>query len=161
MAKPPARRFDLREKAALLLRSGFTESAGTGAGVEAEANPMLPLPERIRAILGIIQAAPKKATEMNYIIMYDIEKNKVRNLVAKYLRHQGCIRIQKSVFLMHGSHKKFDEIRETLRDINAVYENSDSIILIPLNVSDARSMKLIGKNVDIERIIDPPGTVFL
>lgn len=58
------------------------------------------------------------------------------------------------------SHKKFDEINATLSDINGIYENEDSIILIPLNVSDARSMKLIGQNIKIDQIIDPPNTVF-
>ena len=62
---------------------------------------------------------------------------------------------------MHSTHKKFDEIKETLSAINDIYENSDSIILIPLNVSDARSMKLIGKNVDINQIVNRPNTVFI
>jgi len=98
---------------------------------------------------------------MNYLIMYDIQNNKVRTLVAKFLIKSGCVRVQKSVFLVHSDHKKFDEIRQTLIEINDVYENEDSIILVPLNISDARSMKLIGKNVNIEQIIDPPNTVFL
>jgi len=66
-----------------------------------------PLSERIRFILQIIQRQPVKSTTMNYLILYDIEKNKVRNLVAKYLLSRGCIRIQKSVFLAHTEHKKF------------------------------------------------------
>ena len=98
---------------------------------------------------------------MNYLIMYDIQNNKVRTLVAKYLLKKGCVRVQKSVFLVHSDHKKFEEVKQTLVEINDVYENEDSIILVPLNISDARSMKLIGKNVNIEQIIDPPNTVFL
>lgn len=98
---------------------------------------------------------------MNYLILYDIEKDKVRTLVAKYLLSKGCIRIQKSVFLAHTDNKKFDEIRQTLVEVNEVYNNQDSIIMIPLNVSDARSMKLIGQNVNIDQIIDPPNTVFI
>ena len=98
---------------------------------------------------------------MNYLILYDIEKNKVRGLISKYLLSRGCIRIQKSVFLAHTDHRKFDEIKNTLAEINEVYENKDSIIMVPLNVSDARSMKLIGQNVNIDQIIDPPNTVFI
>ena len=56
---------------------------------------------------------------------------------------------------------QFGRIKNTLPEINEIYENKDSIILIPLNVSDARSMKLIGQNVNIEQIIDPPNTVFI
>ena len=122
---------------------------------------MQPLPERIKLILRIINQEPIKAVNMNYLILYDIEKNKIRSLVSKYLIHKGCVRIQKSVFLMHSNHKKFDEIKETLVEINDIYENNDSIILIPINVSDARSMKLIGKNVDINQIVNQPNTVFI
>lgn len=128
---------------------------------EEETAAMKPLAVRIRLILKIIQNEPIKATTMNYLILYDIEKNKVRGLIAKYLLSRGCIRIQKSVFLAHTDHQKFDEIRKTLAEINDIYQNEDSIIMVPLNVSDARSMKLIGQNVNIDQIIDPPNTVFI
>ena len=97
---------------------------------------------------------------MNYLILYDIEKNKIRNLVAKFLLQRGCVRIQKSVFLVRTSANNFDEIRSILAEINDIYENEDSIILVPISLSDARSMKLIGKNVNIQQIIDPPNTIF-
>jgi CRISPR-associated endonuclease Cas2 len=119
------------------------------------------LPNRIKAILGIIRHKPQKATTMNYMIMYDIENNKVRRMISKYLQQQGCLRIQKSVFMANTEHPKFNSIYETLKDINSFYENTDSIILIPVNVSDARSMKLIGNNVSIDTLIDPPNTLFI
>lgn len=162
MARPPDKRFDLKARIEKLKQAGFNffESDETlilpdGAG------EMQPLNDRIRKILQIIRDRPLKATTMNYLILYDIEKDKVRTLIAKYLESKGCIRIQKSVFLAHTDHKKFDEIKNTLTEINEVYQNKDSIILIPLNVSDARSMKLIGQNINIDQIIDPPNTVFL
>lgn len=163
MARPANKEFDLKARVAKLLASGF--SVGSGAFDKSQKTgdefDLKPLPERIRMILGIIKRQPIKATTMNYLIMYDIEKNKVRGLIAKYLLSQGCIRVQKSVFLSHSSHEKFDIIKDTLAEINEIYENKDSIILIPLNVSDSRSMKLIGHNVNIEQIIDPPNTVFI
>ena len=97
---------------------------------------------------------------MNYIIMYDITDDKVRQLVAKYLKSKGCIRIQKSVFMANSTHERFMEIHETLRDVNGQYENEDSIMLVPVNVADVRSMKLIGKNVSVDILTDPPSTVF-
>jgi CRISPR-associated endonuclease Cas2 len=160
MARPPKKEFDLKEKIEKLKAAGFTTGNPDASSAE-QAEGLAPLPDRIRLILGILQQNPIKSTHMNYLIMYDIENNKVRRLVAKYLEKQGCVRVQKSVFLIHSDHKKFDEIRETLAGINDAYDNDDSIILVPLNISDARSMKLIGKNVDISRIIDPPNTVFL
>ncbi|MBK6949016.1 MAG: CRISPR-associated endonuclease Cas2 [Haliscomenobacter sp.] len=97
---------------------------------------------------------------MIYLIMYDITDNKVRTQIAKYLEKQGCTRIQKSVFLARSEAKNFQEIHDTLRDVNEMYDNEDSIILVPVNASDARAMKLIGKNVQIEAITDKPNTLF-
>jgi CRISPR-associated endonuclease Cas2 len=126
-----------------------------------EANEQLaPLPDRIKTILGIVRHKPQKATTMNYLIMYDIEDNKVRRMVSKYLEQQGCIRIQKSVFMANTEHPKFNTIHENLKDINSFYENTDSIILVPVNVADVRSMKLIGSNVNIDILTDPPNTLF-
>lgn len=162
MPKPPIKEFNLIEKVKRLRDAGFSENIDNiGSKMEDVTELMQPLPERIKLILRIINQEPIKAVNMNYLILYDIEKNKIRSLVSKYLIHKGCIRIQKSVFLMHSNHKKFDEIKETLVEINDIYENNDSIILIPINVSDARSMKLIGKNVDINQIVNQPNTVFI
>lgn len=116
--------------------------------------------ERIKSILKIIKSTPKKHADMNYIIMYDITDNKVRKLISKFLEKQGCIRIQKSVFLAHTSLPKFNDIHKTLKEVNSFYDNLDSIILIPVNVSDVRSMKMIGQNVQIENFVDPPNTMF-
>lgn len=160
MPKPPKKEFDLKEKIQKIKASGILANPEEKQKIDPE-DELLPLSGRIEKILGIFQGKPQKSTTMNYLIMYDIQNNKVRNLVAKYLIKNGCVRVQKSVFLVHSDHKKFDEIRRTLIEINDVYENDDSIILVPLNISDARSMKLIGKNVNIEQIIDPPNTIFL
>lgn len=160
MPKPPKKEFDLKEKIEKIRKAGLLNNPEERE-VPAPGDELLPLSDRIQKILGIFQGKPIKSTTMNYLIMYDIQNNKVRNLVAKYLIKNGCVRVQKSVFLVHSDHKKFDEIRQTLIEINDVYENDDSIILVPLNISDARSMKLIGKNVNIEQIIDPPNTIFL
>ncbi|TFV94476.1 CRISPR-associated endonuclease Cas2 [Algoriphagus kandeliae] len=160
MPKPPKKEFDLRERIDKIKNSGLSK----GKEKEKETDPndmLLPLSNRIEKILGIFQGKPLKSTTMNYLILYDIENNKVRRLIAKYLEKNGCIRVQKSVFLVHSDYKKFESIRKTLAEINEVYDNEDSIILVPLNISDARSMKLIGKNVNINQIIDPPNTVFL
>jgi CRISPR-associated endonuclease Cas2 len=158
MARPKKKEFDIRARVALLRASGFTTDRSPDVTVGRE--DMLPLSARIASILGIFQSSPIKATTMNYLILYDIEKNKIRNLVAKFLLQRGCVRIQKSVFLVRTSANNFDEIRSILAEINDIYENEDSIILVPISLSDARSMKLIGKNVNIQQIIDPPNTIF-
>lgn len=161
MAKPKKTEFNLKERIQKLKDAGFTFHKNKGVSLSKEALDLEPLPRRIEYILNIIQNKPVKATKMNYLILYDIENNKIRGYIAKYLLAQGCVRIQKSVYLIQTSHKKFDAIQNTLAEINEVYDNEDSIILIPLNISDARSMKLIGQNVNVDQIIDPPSTVFL
>ena len=163
MPKPPKKEFDLKERIERLKAAGFTflSAPKEGSASGSEEMQIKPLTERIQFILKIIQNNPIKSTTMNYLILYDIEKDKVRNLIAKFLLQNGCIRIQKSVFLAHTDNKKFDEIRKTLKEINEVYDNEDSIIMVPMNVSDARSMKLIGRNVNIDQIVDPPNTVFI
>ena len=118
------------------------------------------LNERVAQILGIIQADPIKATTMVYLIMYDITDDKVRREIANYLITAGCTRIQKSVYLIKTENTRFEEIHTTLREVNDLYANEDSIILVPVNSSDVRAMKLIGHNVDIQLITDPPNTLF-
>ncbi len=158
MPKPKKVAIGLKERLQRMQAAGLLQHNG---GVAADSDTIESLPDRIRTILGIIRHQPQKATTMNYMIMYDIENNKVRKMISKYLEQQGCIRIQKSVFMANTDHPKFNAIHATLKDINSFYENADSIILVPVNVADARSMKLIGSNVSIENIVDPPTTLFI
>lgn len=160
MPKPKRVELSLKERLERMKKAGILKPPdGPGITGEPEGD-LAPLPDRIKTILGIIRHKPQKATTMNYLIMYDIENNKVRTLVSKYLEKQGCIRIQKSVFMANTEHPKFNDIHSTLKDINSFYENTDSIILVPVNVADVRSMKLIGSNVNIDVLVDPPNTLF-
>jgi len=155
MARPKKKVFSLKEKLAKIAAAGIKEVAAP----KKIAN-FLTLKERIKIILQIVQESPIKATEMTYLILYDITNDKVRLQIAKYLLKQGCVRIQKSVFMVKSSNKHFQEIYETLKEVNDYYQNEDSIILVPINASDVRSMKLIGKNVAIATITDKPNTLF-
>lgn len=161
MARPKNHEFDLKQRIQKLKDAGFSFHQHEEKEGGKEALEMEPLPVRIKHILKIIQSKPIKSTRMNYLILYDIENNKIRGYIAKYLLEQGCIRIQKSVYLAHLTIAKFDELHQTLVEINEIYDNEDSIILVPLNISDARSMKLIGKEVNVDQIVDPPNTIFL
>ena len=59
---------------------------------------LVSLEQRIHEILGIINKKHKQLY-MTFFVMYDIENNRVRNQVVKYLLRKGCMRIQKSIFL--------------------------------------------------------------
>jgi len=156
MKQPKKKEFSLAEKLERIKAAGIKEL-----------NPILitdevleTLEQRIKAILQIIKSTPLKSNEMTYLIMYDINDDKVRTQISKYLIKKSCVRIQKSVFLAKTENKYFQEIYETLKEINSYYENKDSIILVPVNSSDVRSMKMIGYNIDLQLVTDKPNTLF-
>lgn len=131
---------------------------------EIEENPdvqdMETLEKRIQTILGITNSPSRKATDMLFFVMYDIESTKVRNQVAKYLIRQGCHRIQKSIFLANIAAEKFGSIRSDLTQIQSFYDNEDSILLVPISTDYLQSMKIIGKTIDIDVITKSKNTLF-
>lgn len=114
---------------------------------------------RVKQLIEAINTGAKKTGIMTFMILYDIENNKVRTVLAKYLVKSGCIRIQKSVYIANLKPHQFKKIQTDLKEVQAAYENNDSIILVPLNTEDARSMKIIGKALHIEAIIENPNTI--
>ncbi len=118
------------------------------------------LPERIQKTIELIKNHKPKRHTMLYFVMYDIENNKVRRLIARYLEKKGLIRIQKSIFIADTEPKLFEEIRQTLKEIQEMYENHDSIILVPISSDEVRSMKVIGKNIDIDLISGRTNVLF-
>ncbi len=93
--------------------------------------------------------------------MYDIESNKVRTLVAKYLIRKGCTRVQKSIFIASTERPVFDEIRKDLKEVQECYDNSDSIILVPVSTDEIRAMKVIGQNIDFDLALKNKNTLFI
>ncbi|GCD77313.1 hypothetical protein JCM31826_07950 [Thermaurantimonas aggregans] len=156
MAKPKNRPYSLKEKLHKIYQKNLRAQA---LNPPEQPDPLLPLDERLRSVLKIFDQQ-LKSTEMIYLIMYDIENNKIRTQISKYLIKQGCIRIQKSVFIARSEHPKFQDIYNTLQEVNSYYENQDSILLVPVNTSDIRSMKIIGREITLTSIISPPNTLF-
>lgn len=117
------------------------------------------LNKRIERVLGIFNKTVKTA-EMVYFIMYDIENDKVRNLIAKYLKKNGCVRVQRSVFLTSSDREKFSEIHQTLKQVQEFYDNTDSIIIVPVTPDSIRTMKLIGQNINIDLALGNTNTLF-
>jgi len=107
-----------------------------------------PLTERIKRILGIIKNFENSPDKMIYFVMYDIESNKVRTQVVKYLIKKGCTRVQKSIFLANT------------REVQACYENNDSILLVPVSTDEIKAMNMIGQNVDFDLILQNRNTLF-
>ncbi len=129
---------------------------------EAEAWHRYPLQKRVEKILDwLAQYQPQTGSDMLYFVMYDIEDNKIRNHIAKYLIKKGCMRVQKSIYLAKSSSSIYHEIADTLTDINAMYKNNDSIFLLPVPEDKLRHMRIIGKNVDVELVTKPPNVFFI
>ncbi|MBQ3657908.1 MAG: CRISPR-associated endonuclease Cas2 [Bacteroidales bacterium] len=117
------------------------------------------LPERVRKILNINENQ-RKSTDMLFFVMYDIAHNKVRNMVAKYLIKRGCYRIQKSIFLADLPPEDFNKIKSDLAEVQAAYDNLDSILIVPISTDYLKSMKIIGQNIDVDLIMRNKNTLF-
>ena len=95
-----------------------------------------------------------------FFIMYDIESNKVRYNIVKYLERMGCYRIQKSIFLANLSMEKYEQIKKDMVEVQSLYENHDSIIVCPVSSDILRSMKIIGQNINLDVITQNKNTLF-
>ena len=143
----------------LLNRAGLKGTRSTDSVVKVS-DTIESLNERIEKITGVFKHYENKAGHMIYFIMYDIENNKIRNHISKFLIRKGCIRVQKSIFIAESDRKRYDELNTTLKEVQAMYENDDSIFFVPVSVDEIRAMKIIGKNVDFSMIVSNPNTLF-
>ncbi|HQB62057.1 MAG TPA: CRISPR-associated endonuclease Cas2, partial [Spirochaetota bacterium] len=76
---------------------------------------------------------------MTYIVAYDIENDKVRGKLARFLEKNG-LRLQKSVFAIDSNAKK---IKEVQRGISRITGGKGKIALFPLCANCAsRSVKI-------------------
>ncbi|MDO4210787.1 MAG: CRISPR-associated endonuclease Cas2 [Bacteroidales bacterium] len=161
----PRRNYEelsLKEMLRKELEAGFSDNNRPISTTTAQddASDLLPLPMRVKTILGIADNPNRNAGNMLFFVMYDIESNKVRTQVAKYLINQGCTRIQASIFLADTTHEKYDKIREDLAEVQACYENHDSILVVPISTDYLKSMKVIGKNINVDIIMRNRNTLF-
>lgn len=126
---------------------------------EDEESQLDSLPDRIKKLL-TISDNQRKCTDMLFFVMYDIAHNKVRNMVAKYLIKRGCYRIQKSIFLADLPLEDFNKIKSDLAEVQAAYDNNDSILIVPISTDYLKSMKIIGQNIDVDLIMRNKNTLF-
>ena len=118
------------------------------------------LSERIRKIIGIIQTPKRPPGRMLFFVMYDIESNKVRTLVHKYLKRMGCTPIQHSVFLADTSIETYNRIKEDLAAVQEAYDNDDSILVAPVSSDYLKMMKIIGHKIELDVITHSRSTLF-
>jgi CRISPR-associated protein Cas2 len=148
------------EKMLLHHRAGFTHTGAPYENAKIYYDNIDELPERIKQILQIVNRDKIAATNMLYFIMYDIENNKVRTSIAKYLEKNGCLRVQKSIFFAETKRSVYNEIHSDLKHIQELYDNHDSIFLVPISTDQVRAMKIIGQNTDFDLVIGNSNTLF-
>ena len=102
-----------------------------------------------------------KSWEMICFIMYDIEDHRIRHHISKYLLKKGCTRVQKSVFVGKLERKRVKEMQITLSEIQAMYDNNDSIFFLPAGEENISGMHIIGKNIDFEFTLGNLNTLFI
>lgn len=139
-------------------RSGITGPPPNRIMTHLEELPSLEL--RLNKILGIIHHVNRPASNMIFFVMYDIEDNRVRNQVAKYLLRKGCTRVQRSVFLADLPNDQYEQIRNDLTEVQAAYENNDSILVVPISTDYLTSMRVIGQTIEMDLITHQRNTLF-
>ncbi len=147
--------------AALQRLANSMDSMGSPPNRSQESWDALPtIEERVQIILGIANNKQRKSTNMLFFVMYDIESNKVRRYIVKYLEKKGCTRIQKSIFLADLPMEKYQDIRNDLTQVQAVYDNEDSILVVPITTDYLKAMKVIGQNINMDIITHTRNTLF-
>ena len=141
-------------------RAGIESKGGILNNSDKETDELEPIGERLQKILQIVKSFKGIPENMIFFIMYDIEHNKIRTQIAKYLIANGCTRIQKSVYLAELNRKKYIEIHDTLKEIQQAYDNNDSIMFVPVSSDVVSGMKIIGQNISFDFILDNKNTVF-
>lgn len=121
---------------------------------------MKTLKERVDFLMGVVNKPTRTATNMLFFVMYDIESDKVRYHIAKYLERKGCTRIQRSIFLADLDKTVYDQIKNDLIEVQALYDNHDSIIVCPISTDQLRAMKVIGEDICIDIITRSRNTLF-
>ena len=118
------------------------------------------LQQRVNHILGIVNLPQRKPTNMLFFVMYDIESDKVRRHIAKYLERKGCTRVQRSIFLADLDTADYQEIKTDLAEVQSLYDNHDSIIVCPISTDQLRAMRIIGQQIDVDIITHNRNTLF-
>jgi len=154
--KPP---LSFVEAMAKLRRAGMEDSPSPNRAIE-DFDQLPDLEQRLQLIFNIVNQSHRPANRMLFFVMYDIESNKVRRLVVKYLEKMGCTRVQKSIFLADLPTDKYDRIRNDLGEVQASYDNYDSILVVPISTDYLKAMKVIGQSINVDVITKSRNTLF-
>lgn len=143
-----------------LHEAGIDRPLVSADGLDSDINSLPTLEERLHKLLGIVNATKRPPNHMLFFIMYDIESNKVRRQIVKYLQSKGCTRVQKSIFLADLPTPDFEKIKSDLTEVQACYDNQDSILVVPISTDYLKAMKVIGQQINVDIITHSKNTIF-
>lgn len=92
-------------------------------------------------------------------IMYDIENNRIRRYISKYLEKKGYVRVQKSVFFGNVPRALHKQVCVTLKEVNEKYDNGDSLMFLPISIDMFNNLKVVGKNLSYELTVEQKSTL--
>lgn len=143
-----------------LHESGLDRNPSPNRTIPADFDSIPDLQERLKTIFNVINNNQRPPSRMLFFVMYDIESNRVRRQIVKYLERQGCSRVQKSIFLADLPAPAFEQIKNDLAEVQACYENQDSILVVPISTDYLQAMKIIGQEINIDVITKSKNTLF-
>ena len=156
----PKKKLSFTETVKLAHKAGLTDKAHSLITDSEQTDNLESLHKRIKTILNITDNHKIAPGNMLYFIMYDIQNNKIRTLIAKYLIKKGCQRVQKSIFFAETERKVYNEIVADLKHVQETYDNQDSIFLVPVSTDQLRAMKVLGQNIDFDIVANNKNTLF-
>lgn len=159
MTKPKDTDIDFLRRMEIYARRGITVKP---AKINENMEEIHSLQDRLDVLLDVIRSKNRKTPgNMVYLILYDIENNQVRTKISKYLERKGCTRIQKSVFIADLKRDQMLSIRDTLSKINGLYQNQDSIIIIPVAEDALNGIQVIGKTIEMDLALYRKNVLFI
>ena len=91
-------------------------------------------------------------------VMYDIEKDKSRNKIAKACKLAGLYRVQYSVFLGTLTANEKASLQLEIEDI--INPDTDSVYIFPMSKNELRETALLGQAFDKKIITDEVKALF-
>jgi len=92
-------------------------------------------------------------------VLYDIEKDKARNKVAKFCKQAGLYRVQYSVFLGSLNANEKDELQLQIEELIDV--DVDKVYIFTMSRDELRNCALLGQAFDKKLVTDEIKAMFL
>lgn len=100
-------------------------------------------------------------SDVIFLVMYDISDEYTRRMVVAHLQREGCLRIQRSVFMGNLPYSRMMDIARTLKELWQASGADDSYIILPLRKESVDAMAICGDRSNIDMILRRQGIVFL